>query len=252
MSSYIGKHASLYDIFYAQKNYSAEAEFVHKCLQDFSPKPVKNILELAGGTGKHANFLSEYGYQVLVTDYSQDMLDRGEENYGSNKKLSFKHWDMSLPKKFDQQFDAAICLFDAIGYVQTNEKILATLRNVHSNIRDNGIFIFEFWNAGAMLRNYEPHRVKKFSDNGKEITRVSETELNYANQTATVSYTITIEGDNNGTIKESQTNRYFMIREMEQFVEQAGFKSLKYFAGFSNDTNITVDTWHTVAVVQKK
>lgn len=251
MSSYIGKHALLYDVFYAQKDYEGEAAFVHECLKKYSPFAVKNILELAGGTGRHANHLSKKGYEVLVTDYSKDMLDAGVKKNKENKKIAFEHWDMAQPKKFGKSFDAAICLFDAIGYVQSNENVLSTLNNVYENIKSKGIFIFEFWNAGAMLRNYDPYREKRFNQDSDEIVRISETTLDYPKQTATVNYTIVINGNKNETITESQTNRYFMIQEMDGYLNQAGFKALNYFAGYSDNTIIDADTWHTVVVAQK-
>ncbi len=251
MSSYIGKHAELYDIFYAEKDYDLEASFVHECLKKYSPYPVISILELAGGTGRHASHLSKQGYKILITDHSKDMLNVGRTNYNENKKMTFEHWDMSLSKKFNISFDAAICLFDAIGYVQTNEKVINTLRNVHVNLKEKGIFILEFWNAGAMLKNYEPVRVRHFKADVENIIRISETSLDYHNQTATVNYTIIINGDKTQNISESQTNRYFLLQEMDSYLGQAGFKVLNYFAGYSYDTKIDIDTWHTVVVAQK-
>ncbi len=32
MSSYIGKHASLYDLFYSDKDYKAESDFIHQLI----------------------------------------------------------------------------------------------------------------------------------------------------------------------------------------------------------------------------
>ena len=47
MISYLGRHAELYDIFYADKPYALEAAFVHQCLQSYSQEPVHRLLELA-------------------------------------------------------------------------------------------------------------------------------------------------------------------------------------------------------------
>jgi len=253
MASYTGKHAQLYDIFYASKDYSSEADFIQKMLTKYSKIPVLNVLELAGGTGKHASLLSNNGYKLMVTDSSPDMIDAAKKKHQQNQALAFEVWDMSSPRTFTNQFDAVICLFDSIGYVQTNEKIASTLKNVHNNIKEGGIFIMEFWNAGAMIKSYEPYREKYFQQKDQKITRISETSLNYPQQTATVDYTIIItENDQTEYIKESQTNRYFLIQEMANFLATANLIPIKFFAGFEEKENISTDVWHTVVVAQKE
>jgi len=52
-SSYVGRRAELYDLFYTDKPCYEEAAFIHNCLQTYG-HGVNNILELACGTGTHA------------------------------------------------------------------------------------------------------------------------------------------------------------------------------------------------------
>ena len=75
-SSYIGRHAELYDLFYAEKPYAEEAKFVDACIQQFGEGASKKLLELACGTGRHALEMEKLGYKVIATDYSADMLDQ--------------------------------------------------------------------------------------------------------------------------------------------------------------------------------
>ena len=76
MSSYSFRYAELYDLFYADKPYEAEAAFVDKCLREYSIGPTASLLELACGTGTHAFQLEMRGYQIVATDYSKDMIER--------------------------------------------------------------------------------------------------------------------------------------------------------------------------------
>ena len=83
--------------------------------------------------------------------------------------------------------------------------------------------------------------------------RISETELEYAKQLARVTYTI-YELRHDGTytsLKETQTNRYFLVQEMAGWLSSCGFTPLKWFAGFAPDENITEQTWHIVAVARR-
>jgi hypothetical protein len=147
-----------------------------------------------------------------------------------------------------------ICLFDSIGYVATNKNILKVLNGVRHQLNPRGLFIFEFWHAAAMLKSYDPLRLRRWKLQDREIVRISETSINYIEQVSSVSYTI-LELLNNGhfeSIKETQINRFFLIQEMAQFLETADFLPLKWFSGFALDENITSSTWHIVCVAQAR
>jgi len=254
MSSYIGRHAQLYDIFYADKPYGGEAAFVHECIQQHSEGFTHRLLEVACGTGSHAFALEKFGYEIVATDYSEDMLDcaRAKAKRMSSQ-VTFMQQDMRALNIPGKSFDAAICLFDSIGYVETNTELKRVLEGVQRHLRWGGLFVFEFWHAAAMLRSYDPVRIRRWRTPDGEILRISETELLYPEQLARVRYTI-YELRRNGTYKslqEMQTNRYFLVQEMAGWLASCGFTPMKWFAGFTSVGNITEQTWHIVAVARK-
>ena len=253
MPSYIGRHADLYDLFYKNKNYKAEAKFVHGLISDYSSRKTRTILELAGGTGNHSFHLSQYGYMITLTDNSHDMLRVARKKLSVNTNVEVDYMDMTRFKKFNKQFDTVICLFDSIGYVQTNDNILRVLKNVSTCLKKKGLFIFEYWNAGAMISSFDPVRLKEWRDGGRKVVRRSETKLFYENQLCKVHYTITeYEGDRiKRKIRESQTNRFFLSQEMNLFLSSTGLRPLALFDGFTRRKKITEKSWHTVCVAGK-
>ena len=255
MVSYIGRHAELYDLFYADKPYSEEVAFVHQCLQKYGLKKTHRLLEIACGTGTHALSLEKFGYEIVATDYSEDMLAcarrKGEE---TNSSIKFRLQDMLSLDILEKPFDAIICLFDSIGYAATNENIAKVLKGVHNHLRPGGLFIFEFWHAAAMLRNYEPIRLRRWQVPNGEILRISETCVDHKKQLCHVTYSI-YELHTNGryqVLKETQVNRFFLLQEMAQFLECAGFSLLKWFSGYQDKKDVNADTWHIVAVASCK
>ena len=252
-SSYIGRHAELYDLFYAEKPYAEEVAFVHKCIQKYHPTS-RRILELACGTGTHSLLLEKHGYQIIATDYSSDMLACAREKAQKvNSCVEFRQQDMRTLDVPERPFDIIICLFDSIGYVATNENISHVLCSVHDHLAPGGLFIFEFWHAGAMLRGYDPVRVRRFKTSVGEIERISETRIDYKEQLCHVLYTVN-EMNSNGryqTLQEMQINRFFLVQEMDFFLTQAGLTPLKWFAGFRDDEEINDTAWHIAAVAQK-
>jgi len=252
-NSYIGRHAELYDLFYAEKPYAEEAAFVHKCIQR-NKNDARHILELACGTGTHSLLLEKYGYEIIACDYSPDMLSRAKEKaQQANSRIDFRQQDMRLLDIPEKSFDAIICLFDSIGYVASNEDISRVLDHVYNHLASDGIFIFEFWNAGAMLRYYDPLRLRRFRTSTGEVERISETTIDLKEQLCHVTYTIN-EFNADGTyqtIREMQINRFFLVQEMRLFLNSSHLSPLKWFAGYREDEQIDQNTWHVVAVAQK-
>ncbi len=254
MNSYGGRYAELYDIFYKDKPYAEEAAFVHYCLQEFGKRPTCSVLELACGTGSHAIELEKLGYEIAATDYSNSMLAVALQKAGRlSSQVEFYNQDMRSLNLKKGPFDAAICLFDSIGHVVTNEALTQTLQGIHHHLHADGLLVFEFWNAGAILRHYEPVRVRRWITEKGEVLRISETTLDHSRQACEVSYSI-FELNNDGAysqLKETQVVRYFLVQEMAAILEGNGFVPIKWFAGFSTCENITENIWHIVAVARK-
>ena len=254
MTSYSGRHAELYDLFYADKPYAAEAAFVDQCLRTYSIGPADRLLEIACGTGTHSFHLEKPERTIVASDYSEAMLRRARQKAAEkHSQVEFQLQDMTDLAVSTEMFDAAICLFDAIGYVRTNEALAKTFHGVHKHLRPNGLFIFEFWHAAAMLRYYDPVRVRRWPTEDSLVLRVSETSLDIPNQLSNVTYSI-YELKNDQTysaITETQVNRYFLLKEMEQWLSSTGFEPVKWFAGFTNNVSINDETWHIVAVARR-
>jgi ubiquinone/menaquinone biosynthesis C-methylase UbiE len=253
MSSYLGKHADYYDIFYAEKNYQEEVDFVVGCIQQYGQSSGKRMLELACGTGEHAQKFATHGFQVLATDYSKDMLAHASKKF-SGQNPQFDLQDMRELSAELGSFDCVVSLFDSIGYVQTNEAIDTVMTGVKRVLVPSGLFIFEFWHAAAMLSGFDSVRVRRWDLDGRELLRISETKLDIDKHLAHVRYTIFEEQPDGqyGHLEETQSNRYFSKPEMNRILGQNGFQPLAWFDGFRDETRITNETWHIVVVAQAK
>lgn len=254
MASYVGKHAEYYDTIYAEKPYVQEAAFVHACLQKYGVGKIGRLLELACGTGRHALELEKLGYQIVATDSSPDLLavaiGRAKE---LNSKTDFRLQDMRELSLVDAPFDAAYCLFDSIGYVQSNEGVQKVLANVYRHLRPGGLFVFEFWHAAAMVRSYEPHREREWKTAKGKLKRVATTRLDIARQLAEVSYEFENTDLNDYTehFQETQVNRYFLVQEMSLFLEVANLEPLDWLTAYIAGKSISEDTWHILAIARR-
>jgi ubiquinone/menaquinone biosynthesis C-methylase UbiE len=254
MSSYIGEHASLYDFFYSQKDYKQESLFINGLIKEHGINNTKNLLEIACGTGNHAFELEKYGYKIKAMDYSESMIEQATiKKVKNGSGIEFAIGDMKEIKFEKGSFETVICLFDSIGYVITNENIKKVLTGVHESLSDNGIFIFEFWHAAAMLRGYDPVRVKRWKLEDSDVMRISETSIDYRAQSCNVCYSIyrTHKDGTYSYLEETQKNRFFLLQEMNGFLENAHFKIISNLAGYSGSEIIDENTWHILTVAQK-
>src|SRR5262249_6502691 len=116
VTSYRGRHAELYDLFYRDKPYADEAAFVHSRIAKWSSASARSVLELACGTGGHAFFLEGLGYSVTATDYSPDMVAQTRGKAAARRSsIEVSLQDMRALDLGARRFDVAVCLFDAIG-----------------------------------------------------------------------------------------------------------------------------------------
>jgi SAM-dependent methyltransferase len=252
---YDGRHAELYDLFYGAKPYAAEAGYLHSLLQRFSERPVRRILDIACGTGSHAIELEKLGYDVVGSDISEDMLAHAKEKArAACSAMRFERQDMRALDVASKPFDAVVCLFDAIGHVLVTTAIKQTFRAVHRHLRDDGLFVLEFWHAAAMAGQHDPLRVRKFTTDQGEVLRLSQTTVDLALQCATVDHAIyDLRSDGTyETVVERQINRFFSLPEMSALLDECRFDVVKHCSGYSPDENLSPDTWHIVLVARRR
>jgi SAM-dependent methyltransferase len=78
MSVFGGQYASHYDLFYADKDYAAEAAFVQAIIHRHSPR-ANSIFEFGCGSARHAVELIRSGFCVTGID-SAEMIALGQED----------------------------------------------------------------------------------------------------------------------------------------------------------------------------
>ena len=211
---------------------------------------------MACGTGNHSFFLEKYDYTIQAFDYSPDMIQRAQKKASlAASKVRFSVGDMRHASVFDEKYNVVLCLFDSIGYVQTNDSIKQVFSHVSNSLLPDGLFIMEFWHAAAMIKNYDPLRMRKFTlDNGNELLRISETKMDIAKQLCSVKYSLYEFQENNkyAFLEETQVNRFFLAGEMNSLLDGSGLEPIVMYDGYSESTVIDENTFHILMVCKKK
>jgi SAM-dependent methyltransferase len=134
------EQASVYydAIYLAMKDYAAEAERLRSVLEQYAQRPVRDVLDMACGTGLHDQYLNVH-YRVEGADLSPAQLAIARRRCPD---LVFHHADMT---SFDlgREYDAVTCLFSAIGHVISEERLRAAMRAMARHIRPGGLVVIE-------------------------------------------------------------------------------------------------------------
>lgn len=251
MSQFGDLYSQYYDLLYSDKDYVGEAEYIDGLIR-LNSSNTKTILDMGCGTGKHAELLCDKDYLVHGIDLSEEMLKiAASRRKGKESKLSFSHANIQ-ELNLDKKFDAVVSLFHVMSYQNSNEELIKAFEVAKNHLKENGIFVFDFWYGSAVLTDLPNTRVKRLENDSIKVTRIAE-PVTYAQENIVdVNYDIFIEDKKNRTIvekKELHKMRYFFDTELELICKQVGFKIVNKHEWMS-DKNPDFNSWNVVWIVK--
>ena len=142
-----------YVALYPHRN-SAEAERAVDLIANvLGSAPVRRVLDLACGSGRHSRFLGARWWTSGV-DLSEVML-RMAQRAGIPARL-VRADIRELPYR-DASFDLVVNLFTSFGYFETDAEHVQVIRDVARLTNPGGTFVLDFLNADEVRRNLEPY-----------------------------------------------------------------------------------------------
>lgn len=248
-------YAEYYDLFYDDKPYRAEAEFIAGLIARFSGSAVspQQIIDLACGTGRHCFELATMGYPVEGSDISAPMITRAEQAARVlDSPVTFHNRSFQEAHLIGKKYDVALTLFSAFCYLTTHHEIMASLKNIHTLLEPQGLFIFDYWNGNAVVKEYSPLKRLQKNRLDRELIRISRTSLDIEAQVAHVDFQfICLEkGVKQHEFSEQHVVRYFFFKEIETYLDICGF-DLLYRSRFMGES-YTPDDWNITVVARKR
>lgn len=132
--------AAFYDLIYSGKDYRGESAHIHELIQRYKRTVGNRLLDAACGTGLHLQHLQLH-YAVEGFDLDEELLAYAHERLPD---VLFHHADMTA-FDFGKQYDAITCLFSAIGYVETDERLRQTAAAFRKHLVKGGVLLVEPW-----------------------------------------------------------------------------------------------------------
>jgi 2-polyprenyl-3-methyl-5-hydroxy-6-metoxy-1,4-benzoquinol methylase len=247
-----GTYGEYYDIFYSDKDYEQECDFIQKIFKKYSSSPVKSILDAGCGTGGHSIPLAFRGYEVTGIDASPVMIKKAREKAKeAGVNSTFRPLDI---RDFDlkKKFDACISMFAVLNYITETNDILKAMGNVRRHLKPSSIFTFDFWNGLAVLRILPSVRVKVVEKDGKRVIRTVHPEMDALHHICKSHYHVLVTKGGNilNEFKETHTVRYFFPQEIAHYLDDAGFELLRFCPFLKLEGTVDENEWNVTAIAR--
>ena len=250
-------YARYYDLLYKDKNYAAEADYVHQLIHKHKQSS-QSILELGCGTGLHAALLADKKYAVHGIDQSQDMIERAlarKDNLsqGISNRLSFAQGDVRDYRN-GGGYDVMISLFHVMSYQTSNKDLLFAFKTAKVHLKPNGLFIFDCWYGPAVLTDRPIVRLKRMEDDVISVIRIAEPVMYPNENRVDVNYTVWIRDKHTAKVeevKETHRIRYLFKPEIEQILALSGL-SLINCQEWLSGKELDFSTWNACFIAEKK
>lgn len=143
-----------YHILYGQHNDAEAALFINNLSDLLGFKDHQYALDLACGKGRHSKQLAHHQLQVTGIDLSEESIK--EAQLFTSENLNFEVHDMRKVYK-KMYFDYVFNLFTSFGYFSNFDDNIATLAAVRENLKPNGLFIQDYFNAPCVIDQMVNH-----------------------------------------------------------------------------------------------
>lgn len=218
-------YANVYDLIYADKDYSLECDLIEDLFSRFGRQEVRSVLDLGCGTGRHSLELARRGYDVCGVDLSSDMLQIARASATASPSLRFHQGDIRTVD-LEEEFDAVLVMFAVLGYQLTNIDLEASLSTCRRHLPTGGILLFDVWWGPAVTKIGPSVRERTISLEDGELKREATGRLDGSGRVCTVDYKLTssIRGGTDRVFTESHKVRVFFDYEIEDLLKASGFR----------------------------
>lgn len=212
-----------------------EIRFLNWVFQELSDVEVREILDVACGTGRHAIPLSKKGYTVTGGDRSQAMLAVLEEKVRrANIEIPVIKCDMK-DIEFREEFDAIICMYTSFNYLLTDQDIEKALVAFYRALRPGGIVILDLMNPIFYIGKFREITVEHHQEGQMCIQRTFKHTLDevrslwYQDE-----FVVADDGNSVSTCREIHTMRMLTYPEISHFIRDAQFVDIKCYGNFTD------------------
>ena len=276
MEAYTG-FAEVYDIFMDETPYHAWAERIREMIERYGvsrpgsapqagektgeaseESPSRQellqserdlVVDLGCGTGTLTRLLSDYGYDMIGVDNSQDMLAIALEKEKDTKRpVMYLLQDMQELELYST-VGTVVSVCDSLNYLLTEEEVLQTFQKVNLYLFPRGIFVFDF---NTVYKYEKVIGDTTIAENREDCSFIWENYYDPGERINEYDLTLFIrEGDLYRKQTETHYQRGYTLSEMKKMAEKAG---MEWILAIDADTGkkVHAKTERIFAVVRER
>ncbi len=244
--------SGLYDLMVCWDNRLKNESTFFKDL--FKQQHVKRVLDAGCGTGMHAILFADWGYEVIGTDLSGEMVKKAKENaLKSASKASFiKAGFGQLRSKVQGEFDAVTCLGNSLPHLLTKDGLAQALRDIYSMLSNGGVFV-------TQNRNYDKVMAEKNRFMPLEAATLDDREILFFRLLDfcedSIGFNIVTFTKDQGKwsyVVKSTKHRPILKDELETLLSEAGFTDLQFLGDYQGHAFDAAESVDLIVVGKKK
>lgn len=226
-NAYTASFASIYDDIMGTVPYKLWYDYLQEIMEYYQFK-VRNVLDLACGTGNMSLLFAKNSYKVTGIDISREMLTiakkKAKEADGDIDFIEANLCNFTV----DEKFDLAISLFDSLNYVLKIDDLKKVFINVYNSLNDNGMFIFDV-NTITRLMSIEPGATIL---NGENYSCIWEDIVEEEKKLWQVKLKI-YHKDTGEYFEEFHQETGYNIEELKKALKETGFKHIDIYNAYT-------------------
>ncbi|OPJ56425.1 class I SAM-dependent DNA methyltransferase [Alkalithermobacter paradoxus] len=223
--------AFIYDELMNEVDYNEWTNYIESIYKKENVK-VKNILELACGTGNLTIPLAKRGYNVVGIDISEEMLSIAREKI--NKEgldIVLLNQDMTQLDFDVYDMDCVLCGCDGFNYILDDVQLEELFIKVYSILKEEGLFVFDissYFKLSNILHN------NTFGENREDIAYIWENYFDENENLVEMNLAFFVkEDDKFKRFEETHYQRAYTNEEIVMLLKNANFKDIKVYKDFT-------------------
>lgn len=233
-----------YDKLYAAKDYDSEVKTLLRLFDDLYAAPVRRVLDVGCGTGRHARALAAAGMEIVGVDRDTGAIEIAR-NHASEVSPKPKFLVGSVSDVHESNFDAAVSLFNVINYIMDVRALLDFFGAIHDRLRPSAPFIFDCWNGIAVVLSPPSRKVAETICGVETITAETLPVVNLLSQRVELTTRVRVHAD--GAPRHDFPHRYqhrlWMPQDLKDLLAIAGFEVLSLSSWARPSVPAESETW---------
>jgi SAM-dependent methyltransferase len=211
---------------------------------------VRRVVDVASGTGRHAELFHSWSLQVEGSDISPRMIELARKRFGEPNGLRWVVRGYDEPIKSSEPFDAAVCVGNSLALAPDKAVVQQALQEMLAAVRKGGLVVSHVLNLWHLPDG--PcvwHKCKRTTFSQGEVLLVRG-----VHRCGSRGYVELIVADLAGHIPmrgESAQLLGLDASELEQMARKAGAAQIRFFGGYQEQPFDRQESVDLIMVAEK-